>query len=129
MVLCIVTPHGMPHRSLNHKDLLANTEFLFATRSARCRAPSMQAQLATADCLDVGMVGKLKRRAVVRVKCSPIDPSVQVNSHQADGMMALYNITGQQPAFPLNGTVRTYYIQAVRSANAVAALGIPLSLR
>ena len=28
-------------------------------------------------------------------------------------MMALYNITGQQPEYPLNGTVRTYYIQAV----------------
>ena len=42
---------------------------------------------------------------------------MQVNSHQADGMMALYNITGQQPAFPLNGTVRTYYIQAVGSQN------------
>ena len=28
-------------------------------------------------------------------------------------MNALYNITGQQPAYPLNGTVRTYYIQAV----------------
>ena len=39
---------------------------------------------------------------------------LQVNSHQADGMMALYNITGQQPAYPTNGTVRTYYIQAVR---------------
>ena len=37
----------------------------------------------------------------------------QVNSHQAAGMMALYNITGQQPEYPINGTIRTYYIQAV----------------
>ena len=43
-----------------------------------------------------------------------VAPRPQVNSHQADGMMALYNITGEQPAYPLNGTVRTYYIQAVR---------------
>ena len=48
------------------------------------------------------------------VVCSQSCILAQVNSHQANGMMALYNITGVQPAFPLNGTVRTYYIQAVR---------------
>ncbi len=59
--------------------------------------------------------------------------NLQVNSHQADGMMALYNITGQQPAFSLNGTVRTYYIQAVCSRitcqTRSLSLTPPLSLR